>query len=408
MTDTFRCRACGSADMQEVVDLGSTPLANALVAPHDSDLVEERFPLVVVRCRGCTLVQITETVPPERLFRHYAYFSSFSDTMLAHAAALVSALVASRGLDAQSLAIEVASNDGYLLQHYRAKGIPVLGVEPAENIAAVARGRGIATIAEFFDARLATALKIEGRRADVLHAHNVLAHVPALPGFVEAVQLVLAENGVAVIEVPYVQELLDRCEFDTIYHEHLSYFSLTSLDRLWTSGGMRIVDVERVPIHGGSLRLFVAHDRGQPVSERVLSLLQHESATVNADETYAAFGQTVAALGRELKGMLKTLKGSGARLAAYGAAAKGSTLLNVFGIDGTLLDFVADRSPHKQGFLMPGVRLPIVPPERILEAQPDYVLLLSWNFADEILAQQAQYRARGGRFIVPIPSVHVV
>jgi len=409
MTAQFRCRSCDGVEFYPVVSLGDTPLANALLGADDLLSAEDRFPLVVVGCRGCSLVQITETVPPERLFRHYAYFSSFSDTMLDHASRLVSSLVAERSLGAGSLAMEVASNDGYLLQQYLSRGVPVLGIEPAQNIAAVARDRGIDTITEFFGAATAASLAAGGRFADVLHAHNVLAHVPDLRGFVEGVRLVLAPAGIAVIEVPYVKELLDRCEFDTIYHEHLSYFSLTALDRLWRAGGLRIVNVERVAIHGGSLRLFIEHDRGQAPSPAVAALLAEEEGWgVREAATYAQFGERVAALGRELTATLRRLKDEGARIAAYGAAAKGSTLLNVFGLDGSLIDFVVDRSPHKQGRYMPGVHLPIYPPAHLLATQPEYVLLLSWNVADEVLTQQAEYRGRGGHFIVPVPTVRIV
>ena len=409
MTALFRCRSCGALDFYPVVSLGDTPLANALLSADELLTTEERFPLIVVGCRACSLVQITETVPPERLFRNYAYFSSFSDTMLDHASRLVASLVAERSLGSGSLAMEVASNDGYLLQQYLSRGVPVLGIEPAENIATVARQRGIDTINEFFGATTAASVAASGRRADVLHAHNVLAHVPDLTGFVEGVRLVLAPGGIAIVEVPYVKELLDRCEFDTIYHEHLSYFSLTALDRLWRAGGLRIVDVHRVPVHGGSLRLFIEHDRGQAASGAVTALLAEETAWgVRNAATYAKFGERVAALGRELTATLHRLKGERARIAAYGAAAKGSTLLNVFGIDGSLIDFVVDRSPHKQGRYMPGVRLPIYPPAHLLTAQPEYVLLLSWNVADEVLAQQAEYRRRGGQFVVPVPTVRIV
>ena len=394
--------------MGPVVSLGSTPLANALVAQADRGRPEDRFPLDVVHCRRCTLVQITETVPPDRLFRHYAYFSSFSETMLRHAQAIVQRVAAKRSLGPESLAMEVASNDGYLLQFYLQRSIPVLGIEPAENIAAVARAKGIDTISEFFGSAIADSLASTGRRADVLHANNVLAHVPDVPGFVDGVRRVLAPDGLAVVEVPYVKELLDRLEFDTIYHEHLSYFSLTALDRLWQAGGLRITDVEHLPIHGGSLRLFIEHPGASP-SEAVDRLLAEEQQWgVEGDDAYLDFAQRVDCLCRDLVTRLRQLQSEGHRIAAYGAAAKGSTLLNVCGIDSSLIQFVADRSPHKQGHFMPGAGIPIVAPERLLADQPDYVLLLTWNFADEILEQQAEYRRRGGRFIVPIPAIRIV
>ena len=406
---SFRCRACGGGDLQAVVSLGETPLANALLTEADLARPEPRYPLNLLRCRRCTLVQISETVSPEQLFREYAYFSSFSDTMLAHASALVDAIAAARSLGPSSLAVEVASNDGYLLQFYVARRIPVLGIEPAENVARVAREKGIETVAEFFGETTALRLARERRRADVLHAHNVLAHVPDPVGFARGVAHLLAPAGLAIVEVPYLRDLLERCEFDTIYHEHLSYFSLTALTALFESAGLRAPDVECLSIHGGSLRLYVEHDHGQARAARLEQLLAEERAWgVHADAAYERFSASVATLRAELSDLLWNLKRQGARIAAYGAAAKGSTLLNVCGVDGRLLDFVADRSPYKQGRFMPGVRLPIVSPDRLLQERPDYLLLLTWNFADEIMQQQAEYRRRGGRFILPVPRVGIV
>lgn len=410
MSGAFTCRACGSPDCERVLSLGRTPLANALLTDATLDAPEDTFPLDVVFCRACTLVQISETVPPEKMFREYAYFSSFSETMLRHARDIATRLVAERGLTAKSLVAEVASNDGYLLQYYHQAGIPVLGVEPAENIAAVARERGVRTIAEFFGERLAGTLAAGGTRADVIHANNVLAHIPDLPGVARAFATLLALEGVAVIEVPYLKDLIDHCEFDTVYHEHLSYFSLTALHRLFAAHGLRVVDVERIPIHGGSLRVFAARaDSTAAVRAAVGALLDEERAWgVERPEFYRGFAARVENVRRTLVDLVATLKSQGKKLAAYGAAAKGSTLLNYAGIGREAIDFVADRSTYKQGRYMPGVRLPIVAPSRLLESMPDYVLLLTWNFADEILAQQAEYRHRGGRFIIPIPDVRIV
>ncbi len=400
-----RCRACGGTTFFPVLDLGVTPLANSIVP--EADAPQERFPLKVVGCHGCSLVQLTDLVPPERLFRTYTYFSSNSDEMVAHARTLVTRLVQERGLGAGSRVFEIASNDGYLLQHYVAAGVPVLGIEPATNIAEVARGRGIDTISEFFGESLAAALAAEGRTADVIHANNVMAHVPDIRGFVAGLRHVLKPGGVAVVEVPYVRDLVERCEFDTVYHEHVFYFSLTALVRLCAAEGLAVTDVERLHIHGGSLRLFITH--GGTPSARVQALLDEEQALgIVSPEYYATFAERVDALRDTVVTLLRHLKAGGATVAAYGAAAKGSTLLNYFGIDATTLDFVADRSIHKQGHYMPGVGIPIVDAQELAGRRPDYTLLLVWNFASEVLRQQDAYRRGGGRFIVPIPHVQVL
>jgi SAM-dependent methyltransferase len=332
--------------------------------------------------------------------------------MLEHARDLAERLIAERHLGPESLVVEVASNDGYLLKNYRERGIPVLGIEPAENVAAVARERsGIPTLCEFFGRELAERLVQEGRRADVLHANNVLAHVPDLEGVVSGMTALLGDRGVAVIEVPYVRDLIERLEFDTIYHEHLCYFSLGALDRLFRRNGAVVVDVERIPIHGGSLRIWGQRKgpAGAVPSAAVQSLLREEVALgLHRVGYYATFAERVEHRARELRALLRRLRAEGRRIAAYGASAKGSTLLNYVGIGRDVLDFVADRSPVKQGRFLPGVHVPIVSPERLLERMPDYVLLLAWNLRDEILAQQAEYRRRGGRFIVPVPELEIV
>lgn len=401
------CRSCGHAGLRQVLDLGRVPLANALLTAEQLREPEDRFPLELYFCPQCALVQIGETVPPERLFREYAYASSFSDTMVAHARALVETLIDSRNMGPESLVIEAASNDGYLLQFYQGRGVPVLGVEPAANIAELASAKGITTLVEFFDQDLGRRLAAEGRLADVIHAHNVFAHVPDPNRFVAGVKQVLKPDGVAVIEAPYIRDLIAKLEFDTIYHEHFSYYSASAVEALCRRHGLRICDVELVPIHGGSLRLFIAHAE-RPASARVAGLLAQEKADgLLAFDYYRDFGDRVAGLKVELLALLRRLQGEGHRIAAYGASAKGSTLMNAFGIDGGLIEFVVDRSSLKQGRFTPGNHLPILPPEALLERGPDYVLLLTWNFAAEILAQQSEFRRRGGKFIVPVPEVIV-
>jgi nucleoside-diphosphate-sugar epimerase/SAM-dependent methyltransferase len=406
--DTGRCRASDAADLIPVLDLGVMPLADGLVKEEDLAKPELRFPLNVVFSPTSTLLQIRESVDPEVLFcRDYPYYSSFSDQLLEHSRKNVEAIIQARKLDSSCLAVELASNDGYLLKNYVAHGIPVLGIDPAEGPAKTAAERGVKTINTFFTRELAEKLVADGVRADVIHANNVLAHVRDLNGFVAGIGQLLAEDGVAVIETPYVRDLIDHCEFDTIYHEHLCYYSVSSLRYLFGRHGLWVNDLQHLGIHGGSLRVFVGK-KDEP-SETVQRYLREERERgIDRIEYYRDFAARVEDIKRRLVHLLQTLKQQGKRIAAYGAAAKGSTLINYIGIDRSLVSFVVDRNVHKQGKYMPGQRLPIFPVSKLLEEQPDFVLILAWNFKEEIMRQQSEYANRGGKFIVPIPEPRVV
>jgi len=400
------CRSCGDKKLVLLLDLGKTPLANSLIEKEDLGKPEDSFPLELFFCPSCSLVQIGESVSPEKMFKEYKYFSSFSDTMLMHSQTLAERVILERKLDSDSLVIEVASNDGYLLQFYKNKGIGVLGIEPAENVAQHAiEVKGIPTLVEFFGSDFAAGYVRKNSRCDVLHANNVFAHVPDINGFVEGIKTILKPDGVAYLESPYLKNLLDHCEFDTIYHEHLFYYSLTALDRLFARHSLLIFDAEKIPIHGGSMRIHVCHAGYVKRSERASRLLAEESDWgVDKKETYKDFAEKVENLKKDLCWLLHDLKSKGKRIAAYGAAAKGSTLINYFGIGCDLIDFVVDRSPHKQGLYMPGKHIPVLNTDALLEKMPDYVLLFTWNFAEEIMKQQKEYRRRGGKFIIPIPE----
>jgi SAM-dependent methyltransferase len=397
------CRSCGSGKVSVFLSLGNLPLSDGFVSKQHLAKEDARYPLDVAFCDDCAMVQILETVPPETLFdADYPYFSSFTDSLLRHSAAHVAERIKDRTLGKDSLVVELASNDGYLLQYYAKEGIPVLGIDPAKGPVEAALRKGIDTRLAFFTRELAQELVKEGKRADVIHANNVLAHVADTNGFVAGIAMLLKDDGVAVIEAPYVRNLIEHGEFDTIYHEHLCYFSVTSLDNLFRRHGLFVNRIEPLAIHGGSLRVFVGK-RDEP-DETVKSYLSSEQQLgIDTLQYYADFSQRVNSIRTELAQMLADLKQRGARIVGYGAAAKGTIMLNYVGIGRDTLDFVVDRNTHKQGRYVPGVRLPIEAPARILETQPDYVLILPWNFKEEIMDQQSEYRTRGGRFIVPVP-----
>jgi SAM-dependent methyltransferase len=399
-----RCRGCATALPPPFLDLGRQPLANALLPPDHAG-EEPRHPLAVCRCGGCGLVQLEDTVDPAALFTEYVYFSSYSATFNAHAERMAAALCERFRLGPRSRVLEIASNDGYLLRHFQPRGPSVLGVEPAGNVAAVARERGVPTLAEFFGPAVVDAVRAQLGPADLVVGNNVLAHVPEINGFLSAVRACLAEDGAASFEFPYLGDLLDGIEFDTVYHEHVFYLSLHAVSGLARRAGLRVFDLERQAVHGGSVRVFFEADGGRrPVSPAVADLLAAEQAGgLQDDARYQAFASHVRQLRDDLNGLLGGLKASGRRLAAYGAPAKGNTLLNYCGLDTGTLAFTVDVSPHKQGKRLPGSRLPVRAPEALLSEQPDYTLILPWNLAPEIVSQQAEYVRRGGRFLVPVP-----
>ncbi len=402
------CRSCGSSQLKSVLALGNTPLADALVKKEDVDGPEATYPLDVAFCTECALMQIMETVPPEELFcQDYPYFSSVSDTVVGNAKDNTEHLIKTRNLDENSFVIELASNDGYLLQNYVKAGIPVLGIDPADTVVKVALEKGVPTMERFFSLELAKELAAEGKQADVIHGNNVLAHVADLTGFVDGIAVALKPDGVAAIEVPYLRDLIERNEFDTIYHEHLCYFSVTSLTNLFRAHGLYLNDLKRLSIHGGSMRLFI--EKKDAPTEYIKQLLAEEKELgIDKFEYYENFGQNVEKLMAGLRDLLGGLKADGKRIAAYGAAAKGATMLNCSGIGTETLDYVVDRNVHKQGKTMPGVHVPIEAPEKLLEDMPDYVLLLAWNFKDEVMKQQAEFIEKGGKFVVPVPEPQVV
>ncbi len=402
------CRSCGVAPPRPFLSLGSTPIANRLVRADALAAPDPAVPLEGGFCETCTLVQLTHELPAEEIFdADYPYFSSYSDYLVKHSEKHVIELIDQRRLGPGSLAVEVASNDGYLLKAFIDRGIDVLGIEPTPGPAAAARAAGVPTREEFFGAEMARRLVAEGIRADVIIANNVMAHVPDLNSFVEGLAILLADDGVVSVENPGIGPLLEHTEFDTIYHEHFCYFSTTAVEALMRRHGLRLVDVQQFPeIHGGTLRWRMQRaDTGTdtPTPEVARVLAAEQAAGLTTFERYETFAGDVATVQRELVELLTSLAADGRTIAGYAAAAKGATLLNSSGVDHSLVSYIVDRNVHKQDKYVPGARIPILDPAVLLERQPDYLLLLAWNVKTEIMAQQAEYARRGGRFIVPVP-----
>lgn len=405
------CRGCGATLNQTFVDLGETPLANSYPGAADLDRPDQCYPLHARVCHDCFLVQVDAVVPSEEIFSDYAYFSSYSASWVDHARRFTEMARRRFALDGQSLVVEVASNDGYLLRHFVDAGVPVLGVEPAANVAAVAEAAGVPTVVRFFGRETAADLVAHGKAADLVVGNNVLAHVPDLNDFVAGLGLLLKPGGVVSLEFPHLLRLMEEVQFDTIYHEHFSYFTLTALEPVLARHGLRLFDVETLATHGGSLRLLTCradckrHEDG-PGLDAVRAA--ERGAGLDQLSTYTGFAARVAVVKDALRAFLETAKGESKTVAAYGAAAKGNTLLNTCGVGPDLIDYVVDASPHKQGRYLPGSRLPIVGPERLAETKPDYVLILPWNLRHEIISQNPAVSGWGGRWVVPIPTTTVL
>lgn len=409
-TSTFCCRFCTGQLTHTFVDLGMSPLCESYISADQQNEMEPFYPLKVFVCETCFLVQLLEYVTPDHIFSDYAYFSSYSDSWLAHAKSYTQLMVDCFGINEKSKVVEIASNDGYLLQYFVEKNVPVLGIEPAANIAEYARKKNVPTISKFFGVRTATEVLAQHGPADLLLGNNVLAHVPDINDFVGGMKVLLAPTGVITMEFPHLVRLMDENQFDTIYHEHFSYLSLITVEKIFAHHGLTIFDVDEIPTHGGSLRIYARHtdDRSRPVDGRVTRLRAAEMTYgLTKLETYSKFDEQVKETKRKLLEFLIAAKRKGKKVVGYGAPGKGNTLLNYCGIRDDFLDYTVDRSPHKQGKFLPGTHIPIQHPDRIKETKPDYVLILPWNLKDEIIKQLAFIREWGGQFVVPIPETKV-
>ena len=405
-----KCRSCGATLRYTFVDLGLSPLANSYLKVEQLKGPETFYPLHAYVCAHCFLVQLESLARPEEIFSDYAYFSSYSDSWVEHARAYTDAVIRRFELNGASWVVEIASNDGYLLQFFLEKGIAVLGIEPAVNVARAAMQKGIPTVVRFFGQDIARDLAKQGKQADLIIGNNVLAHVPDLNGFVRGMKILLHKHGVITLEFPHLMRLIEENQFDTIYHEHFSYFSLRAVRQLFIRHGLKIFDVDEVATHGGSLRIYLGHhdDPLKPMGKRVDDLLsREEKAGLNTLEKYLAFGQKVQETKRKFLDFLVSTKTENKSVVGYGAPAKGNTLLNYCGVGTDLIDYTVDRSPHKQGLFLPGTHIPIYSPDRVRETRPDYLLILPWNLKDEIMEQMNYIRDWGGQFVTPIPEVQV-
>jgi SAM-dependent methyltransferase len=403
------CRFCAAPLRHTFADLATSPLANSFLSEEQLRQGELFYPLHAYVCEQCFLVQLEEFETPAGIFSDYVYFSSVSTSWVEHARSYVEAAIPRFELGSESSVVEIASNDGYLLKWFVEAGVPVLGIEPAANVAAVAEERGVPSLVEFFGSELATRLADERPRPDLIIGNNVLAHVPDINDFVEGLHILLAPSGTITMEFPHLLRLIEETQFDTIYHEHFSYLSLVAVDQVFAAHGLRLYDVEKLRSHGGSLRIYACHEEApHETTERLAELREREDASgLRELETYTSFGDRVRALKLELLAFLLEAKREGKTVAAYGAAAKGVTMVNYCGVRSDLVEYVADRSEHKQGLFMPGSRIPVHPPERLDETKPDYVLILAWNLKDEIMSQLAHLREGGARFVTPVPHVEV-
>jgi len=410
MTSRSVCRFCGAPLEEVFVDLGMSPPCESFLSREQLREMEPFYPLVVYVCKECHLVQLEEIVDPGEIFRDYAYYSSYSSSWVEHARRYTEDMIGRFGLDESSFVVEVASNDGYLLQHFVKRGVPCLGIDPAENVVLEAQEKGVETLTEFFGEESARRLVAERGRADLVIGNNVLAQVHEINDFVEGIGILLAEDGVATLEFPHLMQLIEQNQYDTIYHEHYSYFSFVTVSRIFAAHGLRLFRVEELGTHGGSLRIFACHqDAPRPDEESVRELRERElAAGYDSIEAYRGFQERVQAQKRDLLSFLIEAKRQGKRVVGYGAPGKGNTLLNYCGIRGDLLEFTVDRNPHKQGMFTPGTHIPILPPEAIERERPDYLLILPWNLKDEIVEQNGFIRKWGGRFVVPIPEVEVL
>lgn len=407
---TIHCRYCESELIQNFIDLGMSPLSNSYLNAEQINKKEPFYPLHVFVCSNCLLVQLEEFESPQSIFTNYAYFSSYSKTWLEHAQEYVNMMITRFGFDEKSQVIEIASNDGYLLQYFKEKKIPVLGIEPATNVAKVAQEKGITTLTKFFGVKTAKELADKGIEADLLLGNNVLAHVPNLNDFIKGMKIILKKNGIITMEFPHLLQLIKENQFDTIYHEHFSYFSFLTVQKIFLSHGLTVFDVEEIPTHGGSLRIFLKHDNDntKPIKDNV-KILNSKEIQFGLDkiDIYKTFQKQIEKIKCKIQEFFINTKNEGKKVIGYGAPAKGNTLLNYCKITGDLMEYTVDISNYKQGMFLPGTHIPIVNPEKIKETKPDYVFILPWNLKNEIMEQMIIIRKWGGKFVIPIPEVKI-